>query len=75
MMKPARYIAEARAEGVSVTEELKNSLKWQLTRLRNKSDGLLRGNVNNWDGIASVLEYYKKEKLSISQNIPCTYLA
>ena len=60
-MKPARYVADARAKGVPVTKALTKSLKRQLTRLRNSSDGLINGQINFWGGIASVLEYYKKE--------------
>jgi hypothetical protein len=59
-MKPARYVADARAKGVPVNEALKKSLKSQLTRLRNKSDGLVNGQANNCGGISSVLESYKR---------------
>ena len=59
-MKPARYVADARAKGVPVNEGLKKSLKRQLTRLCNKSDGLLvNGQTNKWGGISFVLESYK----------------
>ena len=80
-MKPARYVANARAKRVPVNEALKKSLKRQLTRLRNKSDGLVNGQANNWGGISSVLESYKREfiinftELSTSLNIRCSYLA
>ena len=47
-MKPACYVADARAKGVSVTEALTKSLKRQLTCLRNRSDGLINGHANNW---------------------------
>ena len=62
-MKPARYIAEARAKGIPVDEKLKKCMKRQLTRLRNKSVGLINGQGNNWGGIAAVLESYKKENI------------
>ena len=54
-MKPARYVADARAKGVLVYKALKKSLKRQLTRLGNKSDGLVNGQANNLGGISSVL--------------------
>ena len=38
-------------------------MKQQLTRLRNKSVGLINGQGNNWGGIAAVLESYKKENI------------
>ena len=62
-MKPARYIAETRAKGIPVDEKLKKCMKRQLTRLRNKSVGLINGQGNNWGGIAAVLESYKKQNI------------
>ena len=62
-MKPARYIAETRAKGIPVDEKLKKCMKRQLTRLRNKSVGLINGQGNNWGVIAAVLELYKKENI------------
>ena len=47
-MKTARYVADARAKGVPVTKALTKSLKRQLTRLRNSSDGLINGQAKNW---------------------------
>ena len=60
-MKPALYVADARTKGVPVNEALKKCLKRQLTRLRNKSDGLVNGQANNWGGISSAIESYKRE--------------
>ena len=74
-MKPARYVPDARAKGVPVNEALKKSLKRQLTRLRNKSDGLVNGQANNWGGISSVLNLTRENLLSTSLNIRCSYLA
>ena len=62
-MKPACCIAEARARGIPVDENLKKRMKHQLTRLRNKSVGQINGQGNNWGGIAAVLESYKKENI------------
>ena len=62
-MKPAHYIDEARVKGIPVDEKLKKCMKRQLTRLRNKSVGLINGQGNNWGGIAAVLESYKKENI------------
>ena len=62
-MKTARYIAEARAKVIPVDETLKKFMKRQLTRLCNKSVGLINGQGNNWGGIAAVLESYMKENI------------
>ena len=50
------------AKGVPVKEALKGSIKCQLTHLRNMSDGLIvNGQGNNWGGISSAIESYKRE--------------
>ena len=45
-MKPAHDNAEAKAKGIPVGEKLKKRMKRQLTRLRNKSVGLINGWAN-----------------------------